>query len=65
MSRTMKIPARMWENFEHGVKMPGEVLLRFIEITAADPHWLLTGEGARYRDRSDGPLRISNDFLTM
>ncbi len=28
--------------------IPAEVILQFIEITEANPHWLLTGDGPRY-----------------
>jgi hypothetical protein len=53
LSETMKIPAGTWENFEAGVQVPGWALLEFIEICGVDPHWLLTGEGERYRVRSE------------
>ena len=52
LSQAMRIPARTWENFENGVMIPARNILQFIELTGADPHWLLTGEGARYRVRS-------------
>jgi hypothetical protein len=48
-----------WRKYEAGVMIPGMVILRFIELTAADPHWLLTGEGDRYRS---GPLDVSGLF---
>jgi hypothetical protein len=51
LSEQLGFPARTWENCEAGVIIPGEVILRFIELTGADPHWLLTGEGERYRVR--------------
>ena len=28
--------------------MPLQALLAFIEVTKADPHWLLTGEGRKH-----------------
>ena len=31
--------------------IPGHVILQFIEIAEVDPHWLLTGDGERYRAR--------------
>lgn len=49
LAPALNIPARTWENFENGVMIPGWILLQFIELTDADPHWLLTGEGRRYR----------------
>jgi hypothetical protein len=47
------LPARTWYNYETGVTVPAEVLLGFIDQTGANPTWLLTGEGARYRNASD------------
>ena len=49
MSQAMNIPARTWEHFENGVMIPAWILLQFIELTGVEPHWLLTGEGDRYR----------------
>jgi hypothetical protein len=48
LARAMRLPYRTWYNFEAGCQIPGEVLLTFIEITAANPHWLLTGHGPKY-----------------
>jgi hypothetical protein len=36
-------------NYETGSAIPPRVLLRFLEVTDTDPHWLLTGTGPRYR----------------
>lgn len=52
LSQNLKIPAQTWENFESGVSIPAGIILEFIELTGVEPHWLLTGEGARYRARS-------------
>ena len=46
---TLGLPLRTWLNYEAGVAIPGEVLLRFIETAHIDPHWLLTGDGPKYR----------------
>ena len=54
LARRLNLPARTWYNYETGVSVPAEVLLAFIEQTGADPWWVLTGEGSKYR-RSDGP----------
>jgi hypothetical protein len=59
LSKAMEIPARTWENFEAGVQVPGWAILQFIEICGVDPHWLLTGEGERYRVRSEVTLQRS------
>jgi len=55
------LPARTWWNFENGVTIPGDILLRFLQHTNADAHWLLTGEGDKYRSRqaSQSPWSIS------
>jgi hypothetical protein len=47
LAETLGVPARTWANYESGVTIPGLVLLRFIEATDVEPHWLLTGEGRR------------------
>jgi hypothetical protein len=51
LAEALKIPARTWLNFEGGVAAPASVILQFIELTDVEPHWLLTGEGERYRAR--------------
>jgi hypothetical protein len=50
MAEALGLPERTWLNDERVVTMPARVLLGFIEVTHADPHWLLTGEGAKYRE---------------
>jgi hypothetical protein len=49
LAMTLGLPLRTWLNYEAGVTIPGEVLLRFIEAAQVDAHWLLTGEGPKYR----------------
>jgi hypothetical protein len=49
LAQAMNIPARTWKHFENGVAMPAGILLQFIEITRVEPHWLLSGNGDRYR----------------
>jgi hypothetical protein len=49
VAQAMNLPVRTWEHFESGVTIPGWTPLEFIELTGALPHWLLTGEGERYR----------------
>jgi hypothetical protein len=56
LSRALEVPAKTWEHYENGVTIPGRAILQFIEITGAEPHWLLTGEGERYRDRPAKPI---------
>lgn len=52
LARQLNLPARTWYNYETGVTVPAEVLLGFIQQTHVDPGWLLTGQGAKYRDRA-------------
>lgn len=61
ISQALKIPARTWLHYEGGVTIPARTILQFIEITGADPHWLLTGEGAPYRPRETAlaPLQLA------
>jgi hypothetical protein len=56
LARRLNLPARTWYNYETGVTVPAEVLLGFIEQTGANPIWLLTGEGSKYRRSSDERL---------
>ena len=49
LASMLGLPTRTWRNYESCVSIPGEVLLKFIEITAAEPLWLLSGVGTRYR----------------
>jgi hypothetical protein len=45
LARQLGIPQRTWYNYEVGVTVPAEILLRFLELTGADPKWLLHGDG--------------------
>jgi phage repressor protein C with HTH and peptisase S24 domain len=49
LARRLNLPIRTWYNYETGVTVPSEVLLRFIELTEVEPHWLLYGQGSKYR----------------
>jgi hypothetical protein len=48
LAEALGLPFGTWRNYESGVTMPADVLLRFVELTGANPHWLLTGEGDRF-----------------
>jgi SOS-response transcriptional repressor LexA len=56
LARRLNLPARTWYNYETGVTVPAEVLLAFIEQTGANPNYLLSGEGSKYRRVSDERL---------
>jgi hypothetical protein len=48
LAEALDLPFRTWHTYEGGGTIPAHSLLRFIEITHAHPHWLLTGEGDKY-----------------
>ena len=50
LAAAMEIPFRTLFNYEAGCTIPAMSILKFIEVTDANPHWLLTGEGPRYRN---------------
>ena len=49
MARRLGIPVRTWYNYEAGVTVPAEVVLRIIELTSLEPSWLLNGKGPKFR----------------
>ncbi len=52
LAESLKIPFRAWHEYEVGATIPAQTILRFIEITDVNPHWLLTGEGDRFQSAS-------------
>jgi hypothetical protein len=54
LAEALGIPDRTWSNYESGVTLPAHVVLGFIQETAVNPRWLLTGEGERYTARRCG-----------
>ena len=48
MAGELGVPFQTWVEFEMGRPIPALVILRFIELTHANPHWLLTGLGEKY-----------------
>ena len=51
LAEALRLPYRTWRNYEAGVTIPALVILRFIEISGANPLWLLRGEGEKYSGR--------------
>jgi hypothetical protein len=45
LAENLRIPVRTWQKYEAGGGMPAEIMLRFLDLTGANPTWLLTGEG--------------------
>src|SRR3954468_16311055 len=48
LAEALGLPPRTWWNYEAGATIPAPVILRFIEVTGANPGWLLKGEGEKY-----------------
>lgn len=68
LAAALDLPARTWKTYEAGVPIPAPVILKFIEITGANPRWLLKGDGRRYSgvprlvaSRDGGPSRRIRD----
>lgn len=55
LARTLEIPVRTWYNYENGVTVPAEIILRIVELTSVEPIWLLRGEGPKLRPRALDP----------
>jgi hypothetical protein len=53
LAEALGVLAETWANYECGVVVPAPVILGFIELTGAEPHWLLTGQGERYATRPE------------
>jgi hypothetical protein len=49
LAERLRLPVRTWLEFEAGRTIPAQVVLRFVELTHANPHWLLTGRGDKYQ----------------
>jgi phage repressor protein C with HTH and peptisase S24 domain len=67
MARRLGIPVRTWYNYEGGVTVPAEVILKIIELTSVEPAWLLRGEGPRLRptrtERAEPPAVTVGSLL--
>jgi hypothetical protein len=55
LAESLQLPFRTWHNYETGCTIPAPTILRFIEVTRANPHWLLTGEGEKFQPRDRFP----------
>jgi phage repressor protein C with HTH and peptisase S24 domain len=49
LARRLGLPIRTWYNYESGVTIPAEVVLKIIELTSVEPMWLLHGQGPKFR----------------
>jgi hypothetical protein len=55
LAEALGIPFRTWHNYEAGCTIPAHSILRFIQLTGVNPHWLLTGEGEQFLHRGQSP----------
>ena len=55
LAERLCLPFRTWLQFEAGRTIPAEVFLSFLELTHANPRWLLTGRGEKYHGGARGP----------
>ena len=49
MARELGVCPRTWTGWACGCAMPGEILLRVIDLTGCEPLWLLDGRAPVYR----------------
>src|SRR5258707_15377787 len=61
LARQLGLPVRTWYNYESGVTVPAEVILKIVELTSVEPIWLLHGKGPKFRnpamERREGAVR--------
>src|SRR5260370_1379719 len=61
LARQLNLPVRTWYNYESGVTVPAEVILKIVELTSVEPIWLLHGKGPKFRtvvhERRDAAVR--------
>jgi hypothetical protein len=48
LAELLGIPQRRLARIEAGGPIPGEIILKLIDVTGVNPRWLLSGEGERY-----------------
>ena len=65
MARRLGIPVRTWYNYEGGVTVPAEVILKIIELTSVEAVWLLHGEGPKFRSARPERLAAGTSSVTI
>ena len=48
LASMLKLPCRVWANYERGVTIPCDILLKFLDLTGVNPVWLLHGFGEKF-----------------
>lgn len=51
LADALGLPLGTWTNYERGVTVPAEVILKLIDATGVSAPWLLTGRGTKYPGR--------------
>jgi hypothetical protein len=64
LARRLGLPVRTWYNYEAGVTVPAEVVLKIIELTSVEPGWLLYGHEPKHRPRPSDDFRASSAAAT-
>jgi hypothetical protein len=59
LARTLGIPVRTWYNYENGVTVPAEIILKIVELTSVEPVWLLRGDGPKFRENGPNPTAVN------
>jgi hypothetical protein len=55
LARQLGIPPRTWYNYEAGITVPAEIVLRLIVLTSVEAEWLLDGTGPKFRRLRPAP----------
>jgi hypothetical protein len=61
MARRLNIPVRTWYNYEKGITVPAEIILRVIKLTGVEAAWLLDGTEPIFAERPGKPARLDGD----
>jgi len=64
LSRQLGLPTRTWYNYESGITVPAEILLKFIEVTQVEPLWLLHGTEPKFRGAPSAQSTIEDSTAT-
>jgi hypothetical protein len=60
VARLIGIPLRTWYNYEKGVTVPAEIILKIIEVTSVEAQWLIDRKGPRFRDTRANQCRTTS-----
>jgi hypothetical protein len=70
MARRLGIPARTWYNYEHGVTVPADIILKIMVLTSVEAKWLLLGQGPKFgharieqRETTSAPKIVASNLI--